>query len=211
MQKIYVQYGCGLSCPEGWINYDASPTLRLQQLPLVGSLFKRFANTIFPNEVVYGDIIKGLPIAENSCSGVYCSHTLEHLSFNDCKLALKHTLKILQPNGVFRCVVPDLETAARQYILALENGQIDAGNEFIRQTLLGIENRPKGIKKLFISYFGNAHHLWMWDKYSLAEEIKKAGFSSVRFCDFDDAADPYFKLVEDKGRFTSAVAIEAVK
>ncbi len=40
MSTIYVQYGCGLSAPAGWNNYDASPTLRLQKLPVVGDIFK---------------------------------------------------------------------------------------------------------------------------------------------------------------------------
>jgi hypothetical protein len=108
-------------------------------------------------------------------------------------------------------VVPDLETAARQYIAARDNNEIEAGNEFIRQILLGIENRPRGLKNLLVSYYGNAHHLWMWDKYSLAIAIKEAGFSSVRFCEYNDAMDPYFNMVEDKGRFIDAVAIEAIK
>ena len=40
----YIQYGAGpSSCPEGWLSFDASPTLRLQRLPLIGRLTSRLA------------------------------------------------------------------------------------------------------------------------------------------------------------------------
>ena len=211
MSMHYVQYGCGLSAPTGWENFDASPTLRLQNLPVLGAIFKKNSSTVFPDAVKYGDIIKGLPILENSCNAAYCSHTLEHLSFEDCGIALRNTYKILKPGGIFRCVVPDLESAAREYINSIDLQNADAGNVFIRQTLLGLEKRPRGLKNLLISYFGNAQHLWMWDKYSLAIELKNAGFSSVRNCAFNDSKDPQFKLVEDKGRFNDAIALEAIK
>ena len=38
MSKKYVHYGCGLSAPEEWDNYDVSLTLRVQQTPILGSL-----------------------------------------------------------------------------------------------------------------------------------------------------------------------------
>jgi hypothetical protein len=38
---IYLQYGCSQSYPDSWINFDTSPTLRLQRLPVIGGLFKR--------------------------------------------------------------------------------------------------------------------------------------------------------------------------
>src|SRR5262245_22988509 len=33
-QALYVQYGCGLSAPDDWLNFDASPTLWLQLIPV---------------------------------------------------------------------------------------------------------------------------------------------------------------------------------
>lgn len=211
MQKLYVQYGCGLSAPLQWENFDISPTLRIQKLPIFGGLVKGKLNVEFPGNVKYGDIIKGLPFPSGSCDGIYCSHTLEHLSFNDCKTAIKNTYDLLKPGGIFRCVVPDLESSAREYVRKLDSGDIDSGNQFIRETLLGIEKRQKGLKNFFIGYFGNSHHLWMWDKFTLENELKLAGFSSVRLCVYNDSKDDNFAFVEDEGRFFRAVAFEAIK
>lgn len=82
----YVQYGCGLSAPNEWQNFDASPTLRFERLFLIGHLYTK-SKSRFPKNVKYGDIVKGLPVFIDSCKGVYCSHILEHLSLSDFGLA----------------------------------------------------------------------------------------------------------------------------
>jgi len=212
MSKLYVQYGCGLSAPKEWLNFDTSPTLRIQKTPLIGKLFKNKLNTVFPENVEYGDIIKGLPLKNESCNGVYCSHVLEHLSLNDFRKALVNTLTILKPGGIFRCVVPDLEILARNYIKAVDNKKITAAIEFIgSDTLLGTVSRPKKIKDKIINLYGNSNHLWMWDFLSLASELEKAGFKNMRRAAFNDSKDALFKLVEDESRFINALAIECYK
>ncbi|MEM1137580.1 MAG: methyltransferase domain-containing protein [Bacteroidota bacterium] len=209
---LYVQYGCGLSAPKEWINFDVSPTLRLQKVPILGTMIKGQLNTVFPKNVKYGDIIKGLPIKESSCDGVYCSHTLEHLSLEDFRIALKNTYKILKTGGIFRCVVPDLEWAAREYIKDIENGNDkEASIKFMNETLLGKKYRPRGLKGFLSGFVGNANHLWMWDSKSLMNELTKAGFKDVRECKFNDSNENMFKLVEEKGRFKNAVAIESIR
>lgn len=209
--KIYVQYGCGLSAPKEWTNFDVSPTLRIQKIPVLGTILKSKLNTTFPTTVLYGDIIKSLPIDENSCDGLYCSHTLEHLSLQDFRQALINSFKVLKKGGIFRCIVPDLEFAARSYIKDLDNGDNLASLNFIDNTMLGIKERPRGLKDYLSSFFGNSHHLWMWDKNSLSEELKNVGFTQIRVCKFHDSEDEMFKYVEDIGRFENAVAIECRK
>lgn len=98
----YVQFGCGWSAPDGWLNFDASPTLRFERLPVVGRLYTRNAKR-FPANVIYGDIVRGLPLTENSCQGMYCSHVLEHLALGDLDRALKNVhryLKLGAPSGL---------------------------------------------------------------------------------------------------------------
>jgi len=209
----YVQYGCGLCAPSEWVNYDASPTLLLQKLPLVGPLLKNQLNVVFPENVRFGDIIKGLPdVEDNSCSGVYSSHTLEHLSLADFRQALRNTYRILRPDGIFRLVVPDLEVAVRNYLDMLEHGQSDASLKFIgTDTLLGQFERPRGLKGYLTTVLGNSHHLWMWDFASMSKELAEAGFLDIRRCQFNDSTDPMFSFVEDPSRFENALAIECRK
>lgn len=214
MEKQYVQYGCGFSSPSQWLNFDISPTLRIQKTPILGTLLKSRLNVIFPDGVRYGDIIKGLPnIQANSCDGVYCSHTLEHLSLKDLRTALVNTHKILKPGGIFRLVVPDLEFCAKEYLKQLANGDSNASNNFVGKsgTILGTEARERGLKSILTAVLGNARHLWMWDYISLQAELNKAGFTAIRRCQFNDSSDPMFQYVESEDRFKNALAIECKK
>jgi predicted SAM-dependent methyltransferase len=211
--KLYVQYGSGpFSAPAGWKNYDSSPTLRIQKIPLIGKLLKPVMHVSFHPDVLQGDILKGLPgIRENSCDGIYCSHVLEHLAYNDCLLALRNTFHILKPGGYFRCVVPDLASAAKRYIAQLSNNDPKANTAFMEETLLGKEERIRGFKQMIAMTLGNREHLYMWDQLSLTHQLEAAGFKDIRNCAFNDSPDTMFKLVEEEIRFNNAVALEATK
>lgn len=205
----YVHYGCGLSAPAGWENFDASPTLRLQRIPLLGRLVKKVA---FPANVRYGNIVAGLkPVSSGSCKGIYCSHVLEHLSLQDMRAALENTFLMLQQDGIFRCVLPDLEHSIDIYIKERAATPHSASMNFMNNTTLGIEESPKGLKQKVIGLLGNSHHLWMWDQYSLKEELLAVGFKKVRACSYNDSKDERFKEVEDSSRFYGAVAFECTK
>jgi SAM-dependent methyltransferase len=201
--QTYVQYGSGPSFSEGWINFDASPTLRLQRLPVIGTLFRR-GTTIFHEEVRFGDIINGLNIAEGTVDGVYASHVLEHLSQSEFWIALDNTFRMLKPGGIFRLVIPDLESRARRYLEKLDAGDPSANSWFMRTTGLGIEKRRRGLEALARNSFGNSAHLWMWDEKSMSAALQKVGFIGVRRCRFNDCADQAFRKVEDFSRFYSA-------
>jgi hypothetical protein len=210
MKSQYVQYGCAACAPTGWRNFDSSPTLRLQRLPVVSRYFKGGAQfpTIFPKNVEYGDIVKGLPVAAGSCRAVYCSHVLEHLSLQDFRTALKNTCSYLEKDGIFRLVLPDLEYLARTY---LDSDAADAALVFMEKSYLGKKTRPTGFKGLVREQLGNSNHLWMWDYKAMASELEQAGFRNIRRAAFGDSAEPKFQAVEDVKRWTNCLGVECVR
>lgn len=203
-----LHYGCGLDTGEGWHNCDASPTLRFQRLPVFGPLFKKWLKPRFPDAVHYGDIVRGIHVAAGSCDAVYCSHILEHLALEDLRTALKHTHACLKPGGLFRVVVPDF---AQQVAAYQSNPNPEALSNFLRYTYLGRDKRPKGFKAFIREYFGNSHHLWMWDEKGLAAELRDAGFTNIRRCQAGDSANKAFLAVENPGRFDGGLAFECSK
>lgn len=207
--KRYVQYGCGFTAPVEWINYDASPTLRFERIPVLGKLYTRNKQR-FPENVKYGDIVKGLPEMSGAADGIYCSHILEHLAYEDFLTALKNTWFILKPGGIFRGVVPDLRSAVLDYIERYDRTDAPANN-LMRNTMLGIETRAKSVSSIIKRLHGNSKHLWMWDYKSLEFELKKAGFLNIRQCRYGDSEDPFFNLVEEEERFFDAVGFECQK
>ena len=206
MKPTYIQYGCGHHAPAEWINFDASPTLMWERLPILGWYSKNAAR--FPANVRVGNIVKGLPIPHQSCHGIYASHVLEHLSLQDFHKALENTKQLLKPGGIFRLVVPDLEHWARVYLKGLEDGDSKANSAFLSATGLGVDSRKSGILSGLYASLRTSAHLWMWDSQSLKTALEQHGFKDVRRCEFGDCTDPMFQLVEDRGRFEDAVAME---
>lgn len=207
MNKQHVQYGCGWSAPITWRNFDASPTLRFERLPVVGQLYTK-NKTRFPSNVEYGDIVKGLPVPVASCDAVYCSHVLEHLSLEDFRTALRNTRKILKKGGTFRFVQPDLEFCIEKYY---SDKSREAAISFLRETSLGREKRARGIKGFISECFGNSQHLWMWDYNSIEFELNDAGFSDVRKAQYGDSKVSNFNEVESRQRWKNSLGVECLK
>lgn len=204
---LYVQYGCGTTAPESWTNFDASPTLRFQRLPLVGRLGNRLG-PVFPTNVRYGDIIRGLPLSPRSCRAIYCSHVLEHLSRDDLQIALKNTWEYLVPGGVFRFVLPDLEQLVRGYVNSQSK---QPAVEFLEASLLGYKSRPRGVGAKLREWLGNSRHLWMWDYRSLEVELREVGFQAIRRAEIGDNPDSRFRDVEEPGRWENCLGIEYLR
>lgn len=207
MNHEYVNYGCGYSAPEKWQNFDASPTLRFERIPIIGKIYTKNSSR-FPENVEFGNIVDGLPIPNESCKGVYCSHILEHLSLEDFRSALKNTYKILKSKGYFRLVMPDLEYSINKYI---SDSSSDASLVFLKETSLGKERRNRGLTGFALDWLGNSQHLWMWDYRSISQELKNIGFIDIRRAQFGDASDPMFNDVEDERRWVNCLGVECSK
>lgn len=205
---LCVNFGCGLEAPKDWLNFDASPSLRLLRVPLLGRLL-RHRLPPFEAAVRYGDIVRGLPIPDCSCDCVYASHVLEHLALADLRTALRNTYRVLAPGGVCRLVVPDLEAAAAAYLRKRADSEAAIG--FMRETLLGCEERTHGLLGRIRDSLGNSRHLWMWDYPGLAAELEAAGFVAVRRGVFGDSGIAAFAAVEKEARFDDAVCAHACR
>jgi predicted SAM-dependent methyltransferase len=159
--------------------------------------------------VVFGDIVAGLPVADGTADLVYCSHTLEHLSLGDCRIALRKTYQMLKPGGVFRAVLPDIKAICQEYLNAANNSP-DAAHVFMRNTHMGVETTPRGLQWIRARFSRDAH-LWMWDYSSMSAALVEAGFVSVRRAKFGDSAFSDFGAVESLHRWEGALGFEAQK
>jgi predicted SAM-dependent methyltransferase len=97
----FLNVGCGrrFSRDPRWLNVDLAPAAP---------------------EVVRIDAQAGLPFATASFAAVYHSHVLEHLNQAGGQRLLRECHRVLQPGGILRVVVPDLETIARCYLARLD-------------------------------------------------------------------------------------------
>lgn len=98
----YLNIGCGVRFDERWLNVDLHAS--------------------HPN-VQRHDVLSGpLPFAERSLAVVYHAHLLEHLPRDQAPRFLRECYRLLQPGGIVRVVVPDLEGIVRLYLDALTSG-----------------------------------------------------------------------------------------
>src|SRR5690606_3528870 len=66
------------------------------------------------------NLLKGIPLKDESVDVVYHSHLLEHFSKNDGFRFMQECFRVLKPSGVIRIAVPDLEIIAKEYLRNLE-------------------------------------------------------------------------------------------
>jgi len=213
--SLYVQYGCGTCAPDSWLNFDASPRLRLERIPLIRGILRATIGPLFPANARPGDVVAGLPVPDGAAAGVYCSHVLEHLPRNELPAALRETSRMLRPGGCFRLVVPDLRWRARRYLAAAEAGQPDASDQYLDACALGTRERARGPLALLRLHLGRSAHLWLYDFAGLRALLDAAGFVDIRECALGDSGDPMFVPVEEASRFFAGgereLAIEAYK
>jgi hypothetical protein len=199
---------------QSWLNVDASPSLRLARLPLIGAtLQRRLQLPPWPRAVRYGNIVQGLPLAPNSCELAYASHVLEHLSRPDFYRALAHLYIYLKPGGTLRVVMPDLEILAERYLTMLRDRATaaQAAHQFMTDSFLGCSRSRQALPQRLREALANHRHQWLWDRASLPPAFEDAGFVKVRLCEFGDWDDPRFGEIEHPDNFVGAIAVQGEK
>lgn len=209
--KLYVQYGAGNADIPGWVNYDSSPTLRIQKIPILGSLLKKRLNCVFDDAIVYGDIVKGLPLRHASVDGLFCSHVLEHLTRADFDVALSNSFNYLKPGGTFRIIVPDLRIYIKEYIEASSSNddltKANAAEHFCRDTYLGrVDSRSTLLSRINAAFSNNVHQ-WMWDYEALSKILDVHGFVNIRPFIKGNAEDKMFLRPERDHQFDKGICI----
>jgi len=211
---LKVQFGCGLSNPVGWWNYDSTPSLFVRKIPLSVQTAKvankilskqrsprlsLILNNMIHTNAIYGDVVKGLPCSDKSVDLLYASHVLEHLPLKEFRIALQECRRVLKNGGVFRAVVPNLKYCVEQY---LSSSMPTKSIDFCLATGMGTESFANPLSRMR----GDSHHM-MYDVETMIYELRSSGFSSVRQAYYGDSECKEFSEVEDKGRWVFPVNI----
>ena len=204
---LCVHYGCGICGPSDWLNFDASPWIKIQRIPIINQLPGIRSHVKYPSTVHFGNVLRGLPVKNDAADLAYCSHTLEHLTLEDCRIALRETYRFLKPGGVFRAVQPDLRWICERF-LACDGPE--SVSQFMQSSLLGVRKNKSGLA-WWRDLFSRDAHFWLWDYQSIMPELLAVGFKSVRRAHIHDNPHPAFLSVEDANRWENCLGIEAIK
>lgn len=178
-----INVGCGMMPTAGWINYDNSPSVRLARLPFAARLLKRFGlingyhvdyiTFCSRHEIKFANAQR-LPLAASSVSVVYSSHMFEHLDRERAAAFLREVLRVLEPGGMLRLVVPDLRREVDHY---LETADAD----LLITEMHVCAPAPKHVfDRIRNAILGPRHHQWMYDVRSLPKLLESSGFTEVR-------------------------------
>jgi predicted SAM-dependent methyltransferase len=155
--------------------------------------------------ILWADVSTRIPEPDNSVEAVYSSHMFEHLEREKAFEALRECLRVLQPGGVMRIVVPDVRYHVDKY---LTEGDAD---KFLDELMLS-RPRPKTIRgKLRYLFVGSRHHQWMYDGPSLCKLLTSVGFIDPQvLCDGQTRIKNPGAL-DLREREVGSVIVEAIK
>jgi SAM-dependent methyltransferase len=115
MPAKYINLACGrvfLNSSE-WANFDFVAVPGVQKANLLGRL----------------------PLPNSTARLVYASHFLEHIPKPQVGGFLRECLRVLEPDGVIRLVLPDLENMARTYLQLRSEGRDEQANFLVLEII----------------------------------------------------------------------------
>lgn len=160
-----INVGCGLVAPEGWVNIDRSPAIRVSRAPLVRWLLLRTGivsrshDQGWPKNIKVTDVTKGLPYPRDSVDAIYSSHMLEHIYLDQAQRLLHEFHRVLQPAGICRLALPDGEALARQFVAQVDAGAEDASRRY-NENLHGHPTHTPARVERYLAGFSGAVHRW---------------------------------------------------
>jgi predicted SAM-dependent methyltransferase len=192
-RKRYLNLGCGGNLFKDFINLDYGWTKGLD---------------------VCWDVSQGLPLESNSLLGIFTEHTLEHFTWEDSiKVFLPECLRVLEPGGTIRIVVPDAEMCLEQYQHAKMNGETEipfrdpytGSNRIPLTPMLRVNNTFRRIYEPL-----HVGHKFAYDFHTLEYFLHSVGFVDIRKEAYMRGRDPVL-LVDFKRRASESLYVEAAK
>ncbi len=168
--------GCGAHTIPGWVNIDLWHDPR--DTPKVPG-----ATTI------NFDLTANLPLAVDSCSEIYSSHFLEHLSAEEGVRLLRDGYRVLRPGGRLRTCLPDFARVAQAYVAADDEYFAPLYKVFFGLLGDGVPGSGTILDAVNNILYQWGEHRCMYDTDKLLALLSAIGFSRVEASSFDPAID----------------------
>jgi len=179
--------GSGPYPEPGFINLDNHVFLSLARFwPSLGRVLpagRRDALRVYFDATQQGryaryDCRRPLHAGQARVDHILCSHFLEHVYPNEARAILAGFYEVLKPGGTVHLIVPDLRKLALDYIRGESSSGGRASDQFLRELLLSQPRAPSWrYRAMELLGFEGLQHRWMYDRESLEEEVREAGFS----------------------------------
>jgi predicted SAM-dependent methyltransferase len=180
-RALLINIGCGAKGLDGWVNVDGA------RLPGVTCVY---------------DARRDLPFPDGSARGIFSEHFLEHVDYyEEAPRLLAECMRVLEPGGVLRIVVPDAEEYVQAYMAE--------GWEAMRK-LRGCGDFRTKMEVLNEVFRQGIQHKFAYDYETLAELCRRAGFSRVERAAFRCSSMPELAIDQPR-RAAESLYVEATK
>lgn len=220
MKTLKLNLGCGLQCPEGWVNIDSSIGVRLSKMPLLNKILHSvipkslgiLPNVNWPKNTMWMELTKPFKFSNGSVDYIYSSHTFEHLTYAETTFVLSECYRILKPGGIVRIIVPDFESLVNNYIGNKISNPSIAAFKFLKDSLYFEIPIPNSLFSFIKFYFQRKNnHAFLYDEAGLKFQFQNSGFVNVSRKQYNDSAIPEINIIELESRVKGALCIEAFK
>jgi predicted SAM-dependent methyltransferase len=182
---VLVNVACGPNALSGFVNLDLFPTA---------------------NGVVRFDCRLRLPFANGAVDGIRVEHFVEHLDVREeLPALLRDAVRVLRPGGVLRIIVPDAGRYLHAYCTQDLSGFRALG--FSEPFPEDLPTRMDIVNHVFHQWH---EHRWAYDFDTLADRLRRAGFSHIEQSAFQQCRDP--RLAQDAPNHAPySLYVDAVK
>lgn len=146
------------------------------------------------------DFSRRFPFEESSFAGVLCEHVLEHFSLDDGERIARDVLRILEPGGRFRVIVPDGELILRRYL--------DTPKELVDWRGEGDKTPMEIVNSVFRQRY---EHQFLYDWPTMKKMLSSAGFREVFRSKYGECLQSLSIVIDDPKYQWESLYVEAVK
>jgi predicted SAM-dependent methyltransferase len=182
---LKVNLGSGGRGITGWVNLDIS---------------RRQKDLTFP-----WDIRRRLPFKDGQVARIFAEHVIEHLEFRrDIPHLMAEFIRVLQPGGRVRIVVPDAERWLKAYVT----------KDPVEWQALGFpllpSDMPTPMTMINHVFHQEGEHCFGYDFETLKYVLTSAGFGNAQRSSFQGSSDPEF-CFDRSEHATYSLYVEAEK
>jgi len=217
---VKLNLGCGLQCPEGWVNIDSSLGARLARRPLLKKILHSVVpqswgvlpNSQWPRNVKYMNITRRFDYDDQSVDAIYSSHTIEHLTYSEAAFVFREAFRVLKSGGIIRIIVPHFAQTVKNYLANAQKMPHLAAKRFLDDTYYFEIPVPDNLPGLVKYYFKrkNNHH-FLYDEQGLRHQLSTAGFTDILSMKWGESRIPGIEKIDIPERFAGAICLEGIR
>jgi predicted SAM-dependent methyltransferase len=179
---LLLDIGSGSNITEGWVHFDFFNIRNPKN--------KNNRKNYYHIET---DLRYPLNCESNIADGIFTSHFIEHLKYDDAIALLKELYRVSKPLAWLRIVVPDLELVIQYYMGENKLFKFETGCEAIS------------------SLTQKWGHQSVWDKQLLKKVLKKIGYTNINVVEYGKGGRDLRLIKEEEVRKFESLVIEAQK